>query len=112
MQTIDVLVKARRIIQSPDRWSGDETASREDGSYCLPESPKAVRWSMAGAVRKAGELHNRALFAALNELAWVCECPNKVCAHIEVDDWNEIHSHSEVIAAFDKAIKNARERLF
>ena len=50
---MEVLVQAKKVIQSPERWTKGCTARDIAGRPCSPDSADAVRYSVLGALSRA-----------------------------------------------------------
>jgi hypothetical protein len=92
MTTLDILIAARQLIDTPEKWAqGDEAllqgrtcaglAINRTGGYALPQTADAYQ-----AVKRAAR----------------CTGVNGLVR------FNDTHSHAEVLAAFDKAIAAER----
>jgi len=93
----DVLIRARERISVPERWTQRALARDISGAPVMTHSKLAVCWCSMGAMRaEAGELLYR---AALNFLTGI----KGECVH----EYNDTHTHTEVLAMFDKAIEEA-----
>ena len=93
----DVLIRARERISVPERWTQGAVARDINGSDVMTHSKRAVCWCSMGAIKaEAGELQYR---AALNFLTGI----QGECVH----EYNDTHTHTEVLAMFDKAIEEA-----
>lgn len=82
-----ILIAARKIIENPDDWCGHAPQTREEN--CA-----------ATAVWKTGHNNDAQAAAAYFHLARSMGVKN-------VKDFNDTHSHAEVLAAFDRAIEVA-----
>lgn len=94
-----ILREARELISDPKRWTQGKNARDVNDQFADPIGPAAVCWCAEGAIRRVVaedwyRLHS--LLATLNA---------------EVNDaihrFNDSHTHTEVLAAFDRAIELA-----
>ncbi len=97
----DVLVKARELIATPDRWTKGAFARTEAGAIVPPDRPVAACWCAIGALRRVtGDTGYRGAFVELQS-----------AADYDLPHWNDApeRTHDEVLAAFDRAIAAAGE---
>jgi hypothetical protein len=101
MTTLDVLKAARERISDPARWTQGDYARLLNDEGCGGTHPEAVKWCAYGALSVAGRPHigpiNAASDAIESLLADDGYCPDLV-------DFNDTHTHAEVLALFDAAI--------
>lgn len=102
MSTLETLIAARKLIESPRRWTQGTSARDKRGVNVPSTSLKAVCWCAYGAIwRISGfdkdQLSTKALRAAMS-----------VEYDHEAFEFNDRHTHKEVLAAFDEAIEKAR----
>lgn len=96
MDTLDILKQARELISDERRWTRGELARDSEGHEVDEDSPSAACWCSVGAVwrvREGGEN----LCGALTAL-------EEAMGTEHIGDFNDSHSHAEVLAAFDAAI--------
>lgn len=109
--TVKILVRAKEKIVNPYNWTQGTTARTADGRPCESTFPDAVQFCALGATESAtvelgyARLHsyeaNRILQDCIRKPGdW--EAPNYISTY------NDSHTHSEVLAIFDKAIVAAR----
>ena len=107
MKISDVLIKAKTLIQDPESWT--QGVSARDILYePVPATSRdAVCFCTYGAVARALGLENSTYY---HEVARPLK---KACAAISgssmVTEYNDTHTHPEVLALFDKAIELAKE---
>jgi hypothetical protein len=97
--TKEVLIRARKLIEDPKRWTQHASARTGDGEDVLAENPQACQFCLYGALAAvAGYGHEERAFAAM----WDSLGTHPI-------DWNDEpgRSHAEVLAAFDHAIETA-----
>ena len=92
MTTVEVLRAARALIDTPEKWGqGDGLCDR--GLRCAA----IAVWDAQGIVA-GSTLAHRALAQAMGlDAAYSCGV---------IFDFNDSHTHAEVMAAFDRAIAN------
>lgn len=90
MTTLETLKAARKKIEKPENWTQGELARSAKGNGVRPESSLAVCWCASGAMMSIDK-----------------DCSFRDLAAV-IDNWipvfNDTHTHSEVLAAFDAAI--------
>jgi hypothetical protein len=91
MSVLETLIKARALIEKPEMWAGSDSALGL-GTNC---ATTAIGQSYAA----------HTAFAVANSLPTVQQG-----AFGAVIDFNDTHSHAEVIAAFDRAIEAERAK--
>jgi hypothetical protein len=117
MKVLDILTAAKKLIETPEKWTKQYSARTRDGVACPSYDPKAVCFCSTGALTRAAgvrrDKHHRApsvFYAAERTLA---DAMTPASQHNEpvffrITKFNDEHDHSEVMAAFDKAIKFAQ----
>ena len=101
MNAHDILKAARAKIERPECWTQDVFARDTKGDRVHALSPNAVCWCSIGAcvaVASANPPNDLSYRIALDALAGVTGVA-------EISDFNDTHTHAEVLAAFDKAIE-------
>ena len=98
MTPLETLKAARDLISDPARWTQGEYARDVNGSGIMPEDEDAFCFCSFGAIGKIYGLNEDA--APFFHLANVCA---KKFAQ-PVIDFNDTHTHAEVMALFDAAI--------
>lgn len=103
MKTVEVLTAAKELIKDPANWfQGDYTKELEDGNTC---------YCALGAIGKVigadwwVAVHNNEAHTLLKEVVAVDIKTGETFA-----PYNDSHTHSEVMEAFDKAIELAKAR--
>jgi hypothetical protein len=99
-EVVNTLRQARALIEVPERWTQTYVAVDSTGFPCSPLASEALCWCALGAVERIaghdGDLHLR-----VSDLLRAHTPDNSVAS------FNDSHSHSEVLALFDAAIKAA-----
>lgn len=96
MDAKQILIEAKKLIDTPERWLTGVFARTAGGKSVNPLSPDACRFCSIGAVWRIigyrDGLHEIGLFSAMGG---------------DVYHFNDTHTHGEVMAAFDRAIASA-----
>lgn len=95
--SIGILRKARDLITDPAHWTQGESARNQYGEMVYPNSNTAVCWCAAGAISRAAYTEEYSDQCAAERLLNAC------CAG-DFINYNDSHTHAEVLALFDKAI--------
>lgn len=97
MDDLTALRRARDLISDPARWTQGEFARDVEGVGVAPNSDKATCWCALGALRRVTRSFNVPwrLIGGISQ------------NHLYITDFNDGHTHVDVLAAFDAAI--ARE---
>jgi hypothetical protein len=101
-KTALVLRAAKSLIATPETWCRGASARNGRGNRVAVESPNAVQFCATGAVIKIVRGDAAEFFGPFHVLEW--SAPNW-----SITEFNDFHSHSEVMAAFDRAIKRCEE---
>jgi Asp-tRNA(Asn)/Glu-tRNA(Gln) amidotransferase A subunit family amidase len=106
MGTLEILIEARRLIESPDNWTIQEFARDRNGHIAPVASEAAVCFCALGAIARAAKIEAGAACRspAAEALLSAIGTSKRVGA---VSDFNDTRSHPEVLALFDRAIKAA-----
>lgn len=101
-----ILIAARALIDTPEKWTQDKLARNESGWFVPPKSPEAVCFCGEGAIiRAACDLRNP--YGAPAALLQLCRAVKKELFY-EYND-HPRRKRSQIMAAFDKAIAAAGE---
>ena len=94
MTTREILIAARALIDTPEKWTQFESARNINGVGCHPRSPDAVCFCTLGAIDRAcqDDLNDYKALQTLQSIVGM------------VANFNDSHTHAEVLAAFDEAI--------
>lgn len=108
MKTSEVLKAGRALIDTPEKWTKGVSARMADGRGCSPWDDAAVCFCSIGALDR---LHRAtASYEEAQEALKVLRFVSYVQTGIdEVFRFNDSHSHAEVLAVWDAAIKIAKE---
>lgn len=104
MTALEVLTEARALIARPDRWVQGGSAMNLRGAFCSALSPAAVCWSADGVVLRAAK-------GDIDDTYVARRCLKQAVDTDSLIDWNDAEgrTHAEVLAAFDAAIRLAKE---
>lgn len=98
MSAIDLLIDAKELIADRESWCQHVDALDADGAPAMDTGRAPVAFCALGALSHAADLADAALIVKATAcLAEVIGTPN-------IADWNDSHTHHEVIDAFDEAI--------
>lgn len=100
MKTSEILRAARALIEDPAHWTKETYARTRTGRECAIDSRSAVAFCAIGSLTRI-RTDADAFLGARRGLA--------VCCGDSIADFNDTHTHTEVIAAFDCAIKKAEQ---
>jgi len=107
MKNSEILIKARQVIEKPEHWT-QESYARDNAGASLADgyATEAVCWCSLGAIEKVTGLDNWDSYEAVSFLTEaMVDVPRQ-----SVEDFNDNHSHSDVLALFDQAITKATEQ--
>jgi len=107
-KTRAVIVRAREIISDPDRWTPASQAVDADGNWVRARQAKAVRFSGAGALRRAAmELipdYDSSAFKAADDAYWAVNTRwGRTVRYDNLEFINE-KGHQAMLAVFDEVL--------
>lgn len=97
---LEVLQKARQVISNPANWTQRTSAVNALGEMVGVKSTEACAWCAVGAVYKAMDAYSGTVW---NPLEGALPAGYNI-----VSEYNDTHSHEEVLALFDRAIEIAK----
>lgn len=100
--TLQVLIDARKLIEKPENWCQGWVARAADGSMRTSDSDDAVSFCMVGAITRAGGGDDFATTDKYRRLM--------LGESVSFGDFNDTHTHAEVLAAFDRTIEAERSK--
>jgi len=109
MTPLEVLKGARALISEPSRWTRYACARDRHGLAVFSCSEAAVCWCLDGAVRKIAYGNNWKYSDAGKQLGLVMSIRpilNKATNSQEFTDWQDAHTHAEVLSMLDQTIAN------
>lgn len=103
MNTREILVAAREKISAPERWTQFVGARTDDGYATYWGDPEAVCWCALGAVSAIDDRQRNVAVqsGAIKAL--------QQSAGSALTEYNDTHTHADVLALFDCAIAALRE---
>ncbi len=96
MRPVDILIAARAKIADPKHWIQKVMARLSDGTATSAFDPCATCWCSAGVIGSLTAGDSSTQYQAI-----------RLLSHAMGDnlvEFNDSHTHAEVLAAFDKAI--------
>ena len=103
MDTVRILKEARALISDEKNWTQDSFARNSAGEKVEPANERAVCFCAIGALAKAACLAPELDLPAENFI----QDEAYMLGWINVPEFNDNHTHSEVLALFDRAIARA-----
>lgn len=109
-EVLSLLVAARKKIESPSTWTQGANARDAAGYPCEANSEHAVCFCSYGAIDAASatKFDTVVKFRAAGALYDAARSMERV---VGVAEYNDGHSHAEVLALFDAAIAEARAKV-
>lgn len=103
MNKLELLKKARSLLQDPARWTQGVNAKDAAGNVTLPNSNGAHCFCALGALMKAqntSDVFNYHVSEVYEEL-------RQQCGGVDPIVWNDVpgRRHDEVLALFDRTIE-------
>lgn len=98
MNTKELLIAARARIEKPERWTQMSLARDAKRRSVKPLDADAVCWCSLGAIYSQCP-QSKSLSLAIRALGSAMSNNESFIA-----DYNDSHTHAEVLAAFDQAI--------
>lgn len=114
-----LLSEARKLIDTPEKWTQDAIARNVDNQVTALSDASACKFCMYGALMKsAGLAISNAYLGvpavdeldAVHELRVALALLSKQTGGESVGRFNDTVSHGQALAAFDGAIKVAKDR--
>ena len=106
---LTILEKARAILALPEHWCQQSYARSSTGEKLSDVTdPTACSWCMLGAVEKIEDS-----FSVVRQVGHHLEQAARALGYRvnRIIDFNDSHTHQEVLRVFDKAIENERTRI-
>ena len=102
MKSSEILVAAKALIEKPSNWTQKACARDYNGLEVAPLSSEACSWCILGAVRKVtSDTNNEKVYEKVYENLY------PFINEVLISEFNDRHSHSEILAVFDKGIAMA-----
>lgn len=102
-ETKTILMNARSIISNPNKWTQGVLSRDSKGKSVPYDKDDAVCFCSAGAIHRAQYLYRMKHYMS---------DPWKKLSDVmggSIPEFNDNHTHEEVLAAFDRAIKSVKE---
>jgi len=99
MKVSELLKQAKSLIEDEEHWCCGVFARDKSGNPCTPRSQKAVAWCSTGALQNKSfsEVYAEARLLLRKHMG------------MSVIQFNDSHTHEEVIKAWDAAIQEAEK---
>jgi hypothetical protein len=97
MTPLETLKAARQLISDPAKWTQGAQSRDKLGHPYAFDTDKAVCWCALGAIERVAGRYSSERFEASTKLRSIS--PKGL-----VIDFNDTHTHAEVLALFDAAI--------
>lgn len=107
VEVINALTEAKDLIGDPERWTQGGLARAADDVFVYATDSHAVCWCAYGAVVKVAHgtwTCDRALDALSKAIESITNHPKNEWFPSSIGDFNDQHTHDEVLFAFDRAI--------
>ncbi len=114
--TLEILKGTRELISDPARWTQSAFARSASGRMIASSSALAVCWCVAGAInRVAATSISPLLVDGPNVVRVLSAIGEQVSIFFKPDwvwltEWNDIHTHPQVLEVLDKAIAAVEHR--
>ncbi len=102
MNVLAILQRARARIASPANWLRRLDSANQHGCRVDPKHPSACRFCLLGAIQ--AECDSRLEVDVVCN--WVIDTHNPTHAIVS---YNDSHTHTEVLAAIDRAIERVAQ---
>lgn len=113
MKTYDRLLLARKKIENPENWTQGELARNINGKPVPVKDTSAVQWCLIGAIQH-GTNYNSWFYTENCSIfpSGIRKILNTVIGteSTHISDFNDSHSHAEVLALLDKAIEMTKDQ--
>ena len=102
----DFLTEAKELIKDPNHWAQGFFAKTKDGHFVGSNDLRATCWCSLGAITKTG---SRSGVPDFDLIAYAEDILDQVMCG-DIAEYNDGHTHAEVMEAWDEAIKLAIEK--
>jgi hypothetical protein len=106
MKSSEFLKKAKALIDTPSKWTTGAWAKNAAGTHVMPENPGSVCFCTTGAMFRIEHdlnLHDVTLNKAVEYVKGAMNTRH-------IPDFNDSHTHAEVMAAWENAISTAESK--
>lgn len=110
MKTSDLLINAKALINTPDKWTQGHFARDRLGLEISPRTDQAVCFCSLGAMMRVN--YDEPYIPAVKALGRAITGDDTIGyygAFQAVHEFNDKHTHAEVMGMFDKAIAKEAE---
>lgn len=105
MTTLEILFGARELISDPEHWTTETLARDCNGDPTYYKYDDAVKFCAVGAICRVNFKFGHVSSNANNS---IIELNSAIDSPGRLDAFNDTHTHTEVLSAFDRAIKSLR----
>lgn len=102
MNTLEVLIAARKLIEKPENWTQGVLARDIDGEAVYVYNSRAICFCSMGALYCAVGEDDYLKTDIIDDVAAIL---SSIAQDDTVAGFNDNHTHAEVLALFDKAIE-------
>lgn len=104
-EVMDLLREARALISDPDKWTQGALARNAHGSEVAHYSPDACKWCAVGAISRVAASNNASYDTEMSAYSSLVQASRRLFYSDAVGEVNDTHSHTDVLALFDRAIE-------
>ena len=105
MTPTELLIAAKAKIDTPSKWTQGYLARNSSNNRVSCFSPRAVCFCSSGALMVAEDDNNVSSYTTTRAQERLVSAMGG-----SIPDFNDSHTHSQVMAAWDKAIENVRSQ--
>lgn len=109
-EKIDVLKRARKLIEKPEHWGKESFAKDAEGEAVPVHSRKAVCFCAVGALIRANPIGGLLQNGAVKELAAGLGT-GRYLDTTKIFNWNDSATHEQMLAHFDATIARLEQSL-
>ncbi len=106
MTTLQTLEAARNLLSDPARWCRNREAEDNEDRVVRPDSSRAIRWCVVGALAKFSSPLDREFSDACDLL----EEQAHAAGYLKLTAINDLGGHRMVLEALDAAIATAARK--
>ncbi len=102
MNTLEILTQGLELIRDPKHWTQEHLARDSDGAPLhFASLAAACSWCSLGALIKVCPEIDASYYLARRHL-------EQAAAPLSIDNFNDSHTHQQVVQLWEKAIEHAR----
>lgn len=101
MNTHEILIAAKALIDTPDKWIKGRYAATASGQTIGPDEKAATCFCSMGAIHRISENFDDASRA-------VIALEKNIPSDLGIISFNDYKTHAEVMAMFDRAIEETK----